>query len=87
MEPIETKSTNLVLKAPEGQEKDVKDLPVARFQWCNYPAIESCWKLSPEELEEVKKTGVIYFDCIGMTHPPICISATSIAEGDTGYEK
>ena len=38
------------------------------------PHVLSKWQLTDEELEEVKRTGVVWFSCWGNTHPPMWIS-------------
>lgn len=81
MKPIKTEHTNSILKAPKGQEDSVIDLPITRL--CledRTHVVESCWQLSKEELEQVEKTGNIYFACMGDTHPPILLSFKSLAE-------
>lgn len=77
MKPVKTKNTNSILRAPEGND-NVIDLPITRLEFKDGShAVESCWKLSKEELEKVKETGKIYFVCMGETHPPILLSAES----------
>lgn len=81
MKPIKTEHTNSVLKAPEGQEDSVIDLPITRLCFEDGThAVESCWQLSKKELEEVQKTGKIYFTCMGDTHPPVLLSSKSQLE-------
>lgn len=78
MKPIKDKHTNSVLKAPKGQEDTVLDLPITRLKYQDgSQAVESCWQLSKEELEEINKSGKIYFVCMGRTHPPILLSSKS----------
>lgn len=80
MKPIKTKNTNSILRAPEGNN-DVIDLPITRLKYEDGSnAVESCWKLSQEELEHVKETGKVYFVCMGQTHPPILLSTRSQLE-------
>jgi len=80
VKPILTNTANLVLKGPEGS--DVMDLPVTRITYGDGKVgVESCWKLDQEELEEVKRTGNIYFICMAPTHPPICLSPYSSLTG------
>lgn len=68
MKPIQTSTTNGILKGAG----DVMDLPVTNITYADgVHAVESCWELSPEEIEEVTKTGKLYFLCLGKTHPPI----------------
>lgn len=77
MKPIKTKNTNSILKAPKGSD-NVDDLPVTRLEFEDgIHGVESCWQLSKEELEIIKKTGKVYFLAIGDTHPPILLSAES----------
>ena len=33
----------------------------------------SCWKLTPEEIEEVARTGVVWLHVWAATHPPLYI--------------
>ncbi len=83
VKPILTDTVNLVLKGPEGS--DVMDLPVTLIAYGDgQKGVESCWKLGAEELEEVKRTGVIYFVCMAHTHPPICLSPYSSLTGKAG---
>ena len=80
MKPIKTKNTNSILKAPEGSE-NVVDLPITQLKYTDGSfAVESCWKLSKEEVEKVKETGKVYFICMGRTHPPIFLSSKSELE-------
>ncbi|MPW25967.1 hypothetical protein GC105_09205 [Alkalibaculum sp. M08DMB] len=79
MKPIITETTNSILTS---NFEDVIDLPITRINYGDgNVGVESCWKLSPEELEEVNKTGVIYFVCVAPTHPPICLSPYSSLSG------
>lgn len=72
MIPVKTETTNCILKGPS---PDVMDLPVTRYETDEgIPAIQSCWKLSEEEIQEIIKTGEIHFSIYGVTHPPICLS-------------
>ncbi|MBU3107169.1 hypothetical protein [Clostridium gasigenes] len=83
MKPIKTKTSNSILRGSEGAPK-VIDLPITRLQGPNgEQLVESCWELSKEELNEVSKTGKIYFLCVGATHPPILLSTSpAVEEGD-----
>lgn len=42
-----------------------------------HPIIISCWKITAEELEEVKKTGKIWTMVWGESTPPIAITGFS----------
>jgi hypothetical protein len=69
--------SNLLLRAPTQEDAaagTVYDLPVFRYRDLdNNPHVISKWRLTPEELLEVKRTGAVWFKCWGETHPPICI--------------
>lgn len=69
---------NLVLVAPTPEDAaagTVYDLHVHRYRDLDgQPNVISKWELTPEELEEVRRTGVIWFGCWGATHPPMWIS-------------
>jgi len=81
MKPIETEHTNSILKAPPGQENEVMDLPITRLQFDDdLSGVESCWELSKEELDEVTRTGRVYFTCMGDTHPPILLTTKSLLD-------
>jgi hypothetical protein len=64
-----------VLRAPEGEEEAVYDLPIARLQCGDLPVVVSCWRLTPEDLKQVAKTGCIWFQSWGHTHPPVVVRA------------
>lgn len=77
--PIEFAEQNTVLKAQPGTESWVRDLPI----YWQFPdgvqdaCVVSCWELSEEEKAEVLRSGRIYFQAFGMTHPPVSIWGTS----------
>lgn len=79
MKPIRTDTTNCILK---GNSDNVDDLPVARFEFEDgVQAVESCWELSKEEIEQIVKTGKVYFLALGVTHPPILLSTEQLSKG------
>jgi hypothetical protein len=70
---------NVVLHAPTPEDAaagTVYDLHVHRYRDLDgQENVLSKWQLTPEELEEVNRTGgAIWFNCWGGTHPPIWIS-------------
>lgn len=83
MKPIKRKTTNTIFKRP-----DCFDLPGTKYKYEDEtPAIETCWQLSKEELEKVKKTGKIYIQQEGETLPPMAVSASSVlADGEDGED-
>ena len=38
------------------------------------PAVVSCWKLTPDELEEVNRTGRVWLYVVGRTMPPVMMA-------------
>ena len=62
MNPIPFKEQNVTYIA-EG----CNDLPAHKAK----DQIISCWKLTKEELEQINKTGVIWFSVMGQSQPPI----------------
>jgi hypothetical protein len=73
---------NDVLKAAPGTEDHVNDLPIfrptfAQVQAGQLPCVVSCATLSPEELAEVNRTGVVYLQVLGHTHPPVALYGIS----------
>lgn len=76
MKVIETETTNTVFT-----KEGCHDLPGTRFTYADgTPGVETCFELSPEELEELNKTGRIYLYMIGTTVPPLYLSTTSDIE-------
>lgn len=72
---------NTVLGAPTPEDAmagTVYGLPVHRYRDLDgKPNLISMWRLTDEELEEVKRTGVVWFGCWGQTHAPMWISGRS----------
>jgi hypothetical protein len=56
-EPIDFPGSNFTYLAPEGRA-DIGDLHT--FRQHGGPANVSCWRLTPEELEEVNQTGCVW---------------------------
>lgn len=77
MRVIETELTNKVFTGD-----DCYDMPatVHRHPWESGTAktIETCWELTPEELETVARTGKIYLNVIGREPQPCLITVESI---------
>ena len=80
MKPIETKETNMVFTLD-----GCGDLPVIAAHdenGVNY--IISAWEITPEELEKVKETGIIYLSVVGTQIPPVALLVENpmIEEGE-----
>jgi len=57
---------------------NVYDLPVAHLEYADgQKAVESCWDMTLGERIRVLFLGKVYFQCFGVTHPPIVLSASS----------
>ena len=76
MKPITTKDTNDCLRAPSDM-KNCDDLPITRGRTeSGLPFVDSVWQLSPEEIQHIAETGIIYLCFVGtITHPPVALSA------------
>lgn len=81
---IDFPEANDVLKAAPGTEAYVSDLPIFRqplpgqqLKPGYMPCVVSCFQLSPQELAEVNRTGRLYLQVLGHTHPPVSISGLS----------
>lgn len=73
MIPIETYYSNITFSA-EG----CKDLHGTLIHHDNAPdEIETCWKLSEEELKHITQTGCIYLYTVGRWIPPVMLSVKS----------
>lgn len=73
MKPIKTEHSNVVF-VKEG----CLDLPGTAYKYADgTPGVETCWELSPEELEQVKKTGRVYLYTVGEGVPPMFLSVKS----------
>lgn len=58
---VDFPGSNFKFTAPEGRE-DVGDLHT--FRQPNGPCNVSCWQLTPEELEEVNRTGRVFLSVL-----------------------
>ncbi|MBA3900977.1 MAG: hypothetical protein H0X62_12355 [Bacteroidetes bacterium] len=81
MKPVEFPQQTVKLGKPQDMtDEQCSSLPVAQIH-PNYdgqpPQQISCWELSPEDLAEVKRTGKVWLNVIGTTHPPVEITAFS----------
>lgn len=78
---IQFPESNLLLGAPTPEDAaagTVYGLPVHRYRDLDGNSqVLSKWQLSEEELAEVAKTSIVWFNCWGHTHPPIWISGTN----------
>lgn len=71
MKPIEFTESMYVLAAPKGQEKEVDPLPV----YSDKQKCISCWELTDEEIEIIKKTKKVYLGVLSWkTQPPVFIA-------------
>ena len=84
---------NATLGAPTPEDAaagTVYGLPVHRYRDLDGQRhVLSKWKLSADEIEEVQRTGVVWFSCWGDTHAPMWISGTDpfvreVAAADRG---
>ena len=73
MIPIKTYYSNITFSAER-----CKDLHGTLIHHDNAPdEIETCWKLSEEEMKHIAQTGCIYLYTMGRWIPPVMLSVTS----------
>ena len=71
MEPVDFTESTLKLGAPKGQEKEVGDL----YVYTDKKKCISCWELTDDDLEILKKTKKVYAGVFsGKTQPPIFLT-------------
>lgn len=70
---------NAVLGAPLGMSADeCEPLSVWRGELeSGVPVVISCWKITAEELEEIKRTGRVWLMVMGTTMPPVYLKGVS----------
>lgn len=67
--------SNEALDAPPGMSGMVEPLSVLRLIYPNgMPFVLSCFKVTPEELAEINRTGRIWLGIMGQTMPPAFVS-------------
>lgn len=71
-EAIRFEGCNTVLKAPAGRD-DVADM----FGYSYRNGFVACWQLTPEELEEINRTGCVYVSIMGSSIPPSFVGSRS----------
>lgn len=71
MYPTTFHNDEIVLSPPTGQHGEIGGLRVLRMKYQDgSQAMVSCWKLTPQDLQNIKETGRIFIAVIG-PHPPI----------------
>jgi hypothetical protein len=80
MLPTTFKESNFTfLKPADMTDEQCSSLPVWRGPTApdetgaQFPVIISCWKFSPEDLEEIQKTGHIWLSITGNGMPPVAL--------------
>ena len=71
--PVDFEGANKIFRAPSNME-NCGDLPV--FQ--DESGIYSAWRMTPEDLEEINRTGVVWIRVSGGGLPPICLSGVAL---------
>ena len=72
---IDFPGSNFTFKAPEGRD-DIGDLHT--FRQRNGPCNVSCWRLRPEELDEINRTGCVFLSVLsGGTFFPSFVGSES----------
>ncbi len=76
MKPKQFTGQNHTFTAPPGHEDKCDPLPAlvipARNGWP--PCIMSCWEATPEELDEIKRTGLVWLGVFSERCPPVIVA-------------
>lgn len=85
MVPIETHTTNIIFRAPglpdlPATQAILRDRHPVTGEIAELSRFETCWSLTPEEIEEISRTGRIYVDMVIPALPAMCVSAHSFTE-------
>lgn len=76
MKPVKTDTTNTIFTAEK-----CFDLPGTRYRYEDgSPGIETCWKLTDEEIEEIAKNKCVFVYVLGETIPPMFVASHSSIE-------
>lgn len=77
--PADFPEANFTLKPAPGTEDTVTALVVHHTPATEVtpPVLTSCWKLTPDELAEVTKTGVVWLHVLGETSYPVAVTGTN----------
>lgn len=75
--PVNFSGANMRLLPPEGSE-NVQELATFTNGFCSV----SCWKLEPDELAEIARTGRIYISIFsGRSQPPVFVGSEDSVRG------
>lgn len=78
MQPMNFPESNGALSAPAGIGCDkVEPLFVWRGECGGSPQVISKWKLTPEELAEINRTGEVWLHVLGRSMPPVAVVVRS----------
>lgn len=78
MEPASFDEANIALSPPKGvKEDEVSSLSVWRGKIGDWDGYVSCWKVTEEELEEIRKTGRVWLLVYSNGMPPVCVTGLS----------
>lgn len=77
LEPLDFDESNLTLKPPTDMP-NCMDLSV--FYDKQQSTYISCWQVTKEDLEAIKKEGRIWLGIIGTAHPPVFLTTTKPIE-------
>ena len=73
--PVGFEGANCVIQAPEG----VPSEECCDLECFTAPGrIISCWRLSPEELNQITETGVVWLEVQGDRTPPVVVSGKAL---------
>lgn len=72
--PVRFPDQSHVFRPPQSMEEgECGELPAIACVLGDNVTYMSCWKLTPEELEEVQRTGVVWIGAVSM-QPPLIVA-------------
>jgi hypothetical protein len=78
MRAVNFEGCNSALGAPKGMESSVYTLNCYRYvDDTGMPQIISGWKVSEEDLENIRRTGIVWVQTMGETLAPFCVYTSS----------
>lgn len=69
-------ANHIMYAPPDATPEECVDLPVQRAPG----QLISCWRLSPAEVAEINRTGVVWLSVIGRGMPPIKVAGDGLFE-------
>lgn len=80
MVPIKTEKFDGIYNAPKGGEGVIGGLPFWRGQYAGMKEVNSVWKLTEDERQQIANGGNILLHILGEPIPPVGLEVTDLKE-------